>query len=425
MKNNRLLLIIIIFLIISIASAIYFFICTNKGSTFIIKTALAKYLQPKSIEIKQSQGDFFHSKVLADLEIQDPKLLPEGSVIRIQKVELSFASLSPQGLSLKIHNGRLKVPGCELIPFQGGLKNNILDFNIYSKSVNIGEISKQFLESKDLKKISGAISGIDIFIRGSLLEPEFEGKCQIEELLSNGFSLSGCPVVFKLRLKDIKDKLKLFGEVYTDAGAASGPKTAVIKLGESKILFSGDPKEAFLNIRGISIVEDTKIEIVLKGRLEQPELKLASEPSLSKERLLLMLATGKSWKASELALSKGELTADSVKDFIDYFVFSGSGSKIAQQLGISDFSVTFEKQKKGLGVKTSVTDKIDATYAVEQTQQDGETAVTTQRLGGEYKITDSLTVGAEKELRAEQTANASQESVPPDDKVFLKFKKEF
>lgn len=425
MKKYRVLLIIFIFLVFFFGGAAYFFIFTNKGSTFIIRSALSGYLQPESITIEQGEGNFAGPKTLHNLEIKDAKILPEGSILRIQKIEFSFASLSPQGLNLNIHNGRLVVPGSELILFHGGLRNNILDFNLYSKSVNIAELSSLFLEKKDLKKILGTISGIDIFVKGSLAEPEFQGEFKIEKLLSNGFTLSDCPLVFKLQLKDIKDEVKLFGEVYANAGAASGPKTAVIKLGESKILFSGDPKKASFNLRGISVVEGTKIDIVLKGTLDEPDLRLTSEPSLPKERLLLMLATGKSWKASELALGKGELTVDSVKDFIDYFVFSGSGSKIAEQLGISDISVTFDKQKKGLGVKKSVTDKIDATYAVEQAQQGEETPITSQRLGGEYKITDSLTVGAERELRGEQKNNTSQESPPPDDKIFLKFKKEF
>ena len=425
MKKKYLLLIIIICLVFSLISAIYFFIFTNKGSTFIVRVALRNYLRPEGIEIKESAGNFFKSKVVHDLEIKDLQFLPQGSILRIQKLEFSFTSLGPQGLNLSIHNGRLTVPGSELILFHGNLKNNIMDFNLYSKSVNIGAISGLFAENKDLKKISGMISGIDIFVKGSSLGPQVEGGCKIEKLLSNGFSLSSCPLAFKLQLKDIQNTFKLFGEVYVNAGQAYGPKTAVIKLGESKISFSGSPEKPLLNIRGTSNVEGTKIGITLRGTFDQPELKLTSEPPLSRQRLLLMLATGKSWKASELALGKGELTADSVKDFIDYFVFSGSGSKLAEQLGISDISVTFEKQKKGLGVKTAVTDKLDATYAVEQTQQDEEAPITSQRLGGEYKITDSLIVGAEKELRGEQKNNTSQESIPPEDKIFLKFKKEF
>jgi hypothetical protein len=425
MSKRRIVLIVFVLLIFLIGGLGYFFIFTNKGSTFIVRLALSKYLQTRNIAIKKSEGDFAGSKVLRDLEITDAKIFPSGSILRIQKIEFSFASLSPQGLNLSVYNGRLIVPGSELILFHGELKDNILDFNLYSKSVHIAEISSLFLKGKDLKKILGTISGIDIFVKGSLLEPEFQGECKIEKLLSNGFSLSGCPVFFKAQLKDFKGEIKLFGQAYTNAGVAYGPNTAVIKLGESKILFSGDPQKAALNLRGTSSVQGTEINIVLKGTLEEPQLRLTSEPSLPQERLLLMLATGKSWKASELAVNKGELTVDAVKDFIDYFVFSGSGSKIASELGISDVSVTFEKQKKGLGIKKTLTDKIDATYAIEQTQEQEEAPVTKQRLGGEYKITDSLTVGAEKELRGEQKANVSQESVPADDKIFLKFKKEF
>jgi len=239
MSKRRLVLIIFISIIFIIGGLVYFFIFTNKGSTFIVRSLLSKYLHTGSITIEQSEGNFAGSKVLHDLEITNADILPAGSVLRIQKIDFSFASLNPEGLSLSIHNGRLMVPGSELILFQGNLKNNLLDFNLYSNSVSIAEMSSLFIKEKDFKKILGTISAIDIFIKGSLSQPEIQGECKIERLLSNGFSLSGCPVSFKTRLKDLSEELKLFGEVYTNAGEACGPNTAVIKLGESKIFFSG------------------------------------------------------------------------------------------------------------------------------------------------------------------------------------------
>jgi len=79
MDKYRFLPITIIFLIFFIGCAAYFFIFTNKGSTFIVKLALSKYLQPESIVIKQSEGDLSGSKVLHSLELKDAKILPEGS----------------------------------------------------------------------------------------------------------------------------------------------------------------------------------------------------------------------------------------------------------------------------------------------------------------------------------------------------------
>jgi hypothetical protein len=93
---------------------------------------------------------------------------------------------------------------------------------------------------------------------------------------------------------------------------------------------------------------------------------------------------------------------------------------------VSDLSVTFEQEKKGVGVKKAVTEKMDATYSVEQTQQKEGEAATKQKVGGEYKITDSIIVGAEKELKREgKESDAAENATPADDKVFLKFKKEF
>ncbi len=262
-------------------------------------------------------------------------------------------------------------------------------------------------------------------MKGRLLEPKFSGECQTERLIRNGFSLSNCPLLLNLQLRDVKNKPKLYGTISSNSGTISGSKTAVIKLGESKISFFGDPKKASLDLKGTSTVEGTKINIVLKGAFDNPELKLTSDPPLSQERLLVMLITGKSWKGTEVALGNRQFSPDLVKDFVDYFVFSGSRNKIAQQLGIRDITVTFEQQKKGVGVKKAITEKIDASYEVEQSQAKEEEPTTTQKVGGEYKITEGISIGAEKELKQESKADQTQDKQKPDDKVISKLKKEF
>lgn len=419
-------LVITIIVFVFLASfTVYYFIFTTKGSTFITKSVLSQYIQAESIDIKKSEGSLSQSLIFHDIEIKDLKILPRSNIVKIQKLEVFFASFNSEGLNIKIHNGRLQLPGSELILFNGSLQNSILDGNIYSKGINVEKVVGLFSESRDLKEISGSINDLDIYVKGTLLEPKFSGECQIERLIRNGFSLSNCPLLLNLQLKDVKNKPKLYGTISSNSGIISGSKTAVIKLGESKISFFGDPKKASLDLKGTSTVEGTKINIVLKGAFDNPELKLTSDPPLSQERLLVMLITGKSWKGTEVALGNRQFSPDLVKDFVDYFVFSGSGNKIAQQLGIRDITVTFEQQKKGVGVKKAITEKIDASYEVEQSQAKEEGPTTTQKVGGEYKITEGISIGAEKELKQESKADQTQDKQKPDDKVILKLKKEF
>ena len=78
-----------------------------------------------------------------------------------------------------------------------------------------------------------------------------------------------------------------------------------------------------------------------------------------------------------------------------------------------------------MGVKKAITEKIDVSYEVEQSQAKEEGPTTTQKVGGEYKITEGISIGVEKELKQESKADQAQDKQKPDDKVILKLKKEF
>jgi hypothetical protein len=425
MKKTYLLAITIIACVFFASLIAYYFIFTNSGSTFIVKSALSKYTRSKSVSIKKSEGSLARALVFHDIEIKDSKILRRSNFVRIQRLEVYFESFNLGGINVNIHNGRLQLPASGLIVFYGSLKKSILDGNIYSRGFDVEGLSGFFSGIKELKDISGSISGIDIYLKGTVSEPKFSGECRIEKLIRNGFSLSNCSVLFNLQLKDVNKEQKLNGTISLNSGTISGRKTALINLRESKISLLGGPKKVSLDLKGSSNVEGAKITIVLKGTSDKPELKLTSDPPLPQERLLVMLITGKSWKATEMALDKRQFSPDLVKDFVDYFVFSGSGSKIARQLGISDISVTFEQQKKGVAVKKAITEKIDASYAVEQSQAKEEMPTTTQKVGGEYKIMEGISVGAEKELKQENKPEVSPEEQKTNDKVMIKFKKTF
>lgn len=87
--------------------------------------------------------------------------------------------------------------------------------------------------------------------------------------------------------------------------------------------------------------------------------------------------------------------------------------------------MTFDKEKKGMEVKNSVTDKVEVGYGVTQTQRHEKTQETTQKVSGEFKVTDAVSVGAEKELKQQDTPGKTPEEHKTDDKVMIKFKKNF
>jgi hypothetical protein len=173
-------------------------------------------------------------------------------------------------------------------------------------------------------------------------------------------------------------------------------------------------------------VEKTNISIKLTGTKSQPDLQLTSEPPYSKERLMIMLATGKSWQSIDRSLDSGVDSAALTRDFLDYWLFAGKSNQFAQKFGISEFTVQYNDSAKGVAAKKEITDKIGVGYGIEQTVTTEQKKNTTQTIGGEVKLNDKLSVGVERELTTSQTNEAENPTLQEkDEKVMLKYKKSF
>ena len=395
------IIILIVLSVFIISFCVYYFIFTPKGSGLITRWALSKYLDSENIDIKEVDGNLAQTFSYKDIIIKDLKFLPKESILKIKKLDIALISFGPSGLNLNIHNGILSMPGFNTIFFYGTYQKDSFDINVYSKNVGVRETLDLFTQSSNLRKISGMISSFDVYIKGSLLEPQLSGTFEIEELSRDWFSITDCSGSLDIQLKDIKEELKIFGAIFLSKAIVIGPKGTLINLQESKIFFDGDPGKPSFDLKGISTIEGTKINIVLKGTLDKPELELTSEPSLSQERLLVMLATGKGWKGAERSFGSQQLSPDLVADFIDYFAFGGTGARIVKQLGISEISLKLDQNTKGIGIKKDVTTKTGVSYSVEQSQTEQKDATVTQKVGGEYTIHVDVRVIAatNKELR--------------------------
>lgn len=421
-RNFIFLFFLCIFILCLVVIFGYLFFTTN-GSSFVTKLVLSRYTESKNIDVKKIDGRLSEKLFFRDIEIKDLEGLPKGSVIRIQKLEVDFTSFSLEGLNIDIENGRLRLPLSEPVLFYGSYKDGSLDINVYSKQVSVNDFLDLSVETKTLGKVSGTISDVDIYVEGSFFKPMLRGEFLIDKLLRNGFSLTNCPGIFAVILDDIKSELKVIGDLTLKSAKLSGAKTAIITLQQSKIIFSGNPKKPSLDIKGNSIVEGAKINIVLKGTIDKPDLKLTSEPSMPQGRLLVMLVTGKSWKSTE-QLGKGEIPVDLARDFVDYLLFGGAGSKIAQRFGISDVSVKYDAKTKGVGIQKDVTDKAKIKYGVEQTQTETKTNNVNHKVGGSYKITDEIEVEGEKGIKKSKNGQ-TEEDTKTNDKISVKYKKEF
>jgi hypothetical protein len=361
--------------------------------------------------------------VLEDMEI-GLREIPDSQA-KIQKTEIEFNAQNIDAMKIKVSNGRVSLPGSDPILFYGDYGGESLNFNIYSKNVAIDSLAPFFAHEKPLAFVKGSLQDVDLFCGGTILNPIIKGTALIGKIDYKSFSLSNAPLVYNILLKNKAVPAQANGTVLVKRGQVSGPGSVFVQLEESKLLFLGDYSKPSFDIKGNSTVEKTKIQIVLKGTSDKPELRLSSDPPLPQEQLLVMLATGKKWSGLNSVLSNGVVPPDLALDFIDYFVLGGAGSKIAGKFGITGFSVTLDKANTGVEVKKSVTDKAEVGYGVLQTQNKDKTREITQKVSVELEVTDAISVGAEKELKQPSTIEQSPEQQKTNDKVMIKFKKNF
>ncbi len=425
-RNSSFIFIIAAISIITMLALSHYLFSTHNGSVGVADFILSKYFKAQNIKFEKAEGTLRTKLSLHNVFIENARKLPPGALIKVQRIDMSLKKLRLSKLFLNIYNGRLKLPFSDTILFYGDYKDRVLDLNIYSKKVSAREIVDLFTSKRFLSTMSGVFSDVNLHITGKLKSLAMEGSFFIDKLIKESFSLSGCAGSVMMYCDDLFESMTLAGEIVFKAGVAVGNNTAVIHLDNSKIVYESDPKHPQLNIRGHATVEDVKISAVLQGTVDNPRLRLSSYPLLTKDILLVMLATGRSWGAQSSGMGQDVVSANLVRDFVDYFIFAGKGTQIAKHLGFNDISLTFNPQTKGVGVKTSIANKVEVSYEVEPAEEGNtEQGLSKQKVGGELKITDTVSVAAEKELKQKTGEQNTDENINEEDRVYLQFKKQF
>ena len=183
-----------------------------------------------------------------------------------------------------------------------------------------------------------------------------------------------------------------------------------------------------LDIKGEATVARTHIQITVKGTRKDPKVQLVSDPPLSNEQLILMLTTGKRWDSLNTATMTRKMTPELTGDFVDYFFFGGSGLHIAELFGLSGISYSLDATKQGVMFNKDLSDRLGLGYGVELStaNQQGQKEIT-QKVESEYRVTDNVTVSAQKEVLPAQEHGAAdlRPRRIPDDRVYLKFRTQF
>ncbi len=424
--KTKILICIVIFLSI-ITGVIYIVLFTTSGSQKTLEFLISKYSYGNNITFKSVTGTIARGISLKNIEITNIQELPSGTIIKIQQLTVKVEKLNYKNAFLKLENTRINFSESESIIISGTLQKRKFDFNIYSNGFNVNEVLSYLPDLKRLIPIKGDVTNIDLYVKGDYLEPRVVGDLNINKFLYKGFILMQTPLHLDIVLKNIKRDVQLFGNITIREGSLKAHKSTIKEI-NGKINFSGVLSQPSFNISGKAKVEKTKIQLGLNGVLEKSNLTLSSEPSFSREKLMVMLATGKSWQSVESSLDTGLISSKELtKDFIDYYFFAGKTNKFTDELGIYDVSVTFEKDTKGIEAKKVVTENLDIGYGVERQITENQIITEKQTIKGEYQVTDELSVGVEREVKQTQSLDDldPKQKAVNDDKLYLKYKKSF
>ena len=98
---------------------------------------------------------------------------------------------------------------------------------------------------------------------------------------------------------------------------------------------------------------------------------------------------------------------------------------MAERFGIRNISVKYDGTSAGIGATKDISSKTAVSYSVEQQQEKEKKPSMSHKVGTEYKITENISIAGEKEIKQNSVTEQAQDKQKTDDKVILKFKKDF
>jgi hypothetical protein len=410
-----------------IAVGIAFILFTAWGAELIIRPAASRVLGPGNVVYERMEGSLIRGVHVFHMEIRRPLIFREGSIIRVQEFGMRLVRFSIDGLQLSVINARVIDPTADPVIINGDLQAGQYDLNVYSASLDLGALRRVIKKFRNPPQLQGELKDLDLVLNGTFIRPVLQGTFTVDHIPQNGFVLHDAPVKCDLYFERSGGLWVPYGRLIIMRGWLQAPH-ALVRLGESRIVFAGDVRDPEVDIKGEAMIARTRIEIMVKGTRKDPKVHLVSDPPLSEEQLVLMLTTGKRWDSLNTPMLTRKMTPEMTGDFVDYFFFGGSGLYLAKLFGLSGISYKLDATKQGVTFNKDISDRLGVGYGVEVSAATPETQKEiTQKIESEYRLTDNVTVSAQKEVLP-QRAHSNAEAQPrriPDDRVYLKYKTRF
>ena len=426
MRSLRIIVVIAAALVMSAGVCAAFILFTPKGADLVVRFGVSRIFGPGNVSSERLEGSLAGGIRVFNMEVRRLFLLPEGSVIRVQELDVHLVRPALDGLETGVVNARLILPKADNLVVNATLHNGRYDANAYSRSLDLAGLRSVIRHFRNFPLLQGELRDLDLALTGDLSRPVLQGVFTVDHIPNNAFVLYDAAVTCDLYFQRRGMFWETYGKLLIHRGALKTPHS-VVHLGESRLIFSGDPLDPDLDIHATSVIARTRIDIMVRGKRKDPKISLTSDPALSQEQLLLMLTTGKRWDGIDMAMTTHRMTPELAGDFVDYFFFGKSGARIARMLGLSEISYKLDETVQGITLNKDLTDRLDVGYGVEiGTSGEQRQRELTQKVESEYRVSTHVTIGAQKEIvpPAPLGADAASRKIP-DDRVFLRYRGTF
>lgn len=285
-----------------------------------------------------------------DARIEGLPFLKTAHTLEAQSVEWDLAQ-GRYGLR-QVINARLRIAGSEdPIVIIGAGSPEGPDVRVYSRSVEVEALKAALGAPADLKLRDGAIDDIELHVTGAWKRPHLTGILTLDRVRYGRFEFAGVRVWSDgLDAASTRTGPEVYGPVVASGGQVRHPR-GIVDLLTAKAAYYGDPAQPEMDIEGTTRIGSADVRIYINGTPRKPQVRLGSDAPFSQEKLLLMLATGREWPATEKALEAGKATLDVTREFLDYFVLGGTGQKMKERFGLRDLTLGLSDQVTVLGIE--------------------------------------------------------------------------
>jgi hypothetical protein len=404
------------------AIAVWYAGCTSGGGRRLVVALIERY-GDVIVTMAKADGALLSTLTLHQVKVVNIPGTPPGTMARIQQVRISPLSRWFGGPVVEIINGRLEIPGSDIVFIQGTYASNWITGTLYCRRINMALALESFPVTPEVETLDGTVRSIDLNIRGTLRQIYVYGDIDATRIAYEGFSGSDLVAGIEMLLKESRGEWTGYGIIRPLSGKLSGPNTATINLQESDLVFRGPLLRPLLTLEGMADIEGVRVQVGLRGAADSPDLRLSSRPSLPDRLLLLMLATGRRWRSLEKEPVPGQLPAGITFDFLNYFIFGASGETFVNKLGMRDLQIIVTDGTRGIGLRTGLGERADIMYRFEQTRPSVTGPQETRQIvGGQVEVTDRLSVEGSRTITETPGESGEREA---EDRVLFRFKMSF